>query len=336
VAPFNYPINEFLTTIVPALLMGNVVVAKTPRFGMLANQALLDAFARSFPPGAVAVLPGEGRSVLPPIMATGKIDMLAFIGSERAANAILAAHPSPSSLHKVLGLGSKNPAVVLPGADLEKTASAVVKGALGFNGQRCTAEKIVYVTRAAAGAFADLVAKKAAALKVGMPWEDGVAITPLPEDGKLEAMKAYVDDAVAQGARVEGGAAFHSIMAPAVLYPVTEAMRIFHEEQFGPIVPVAPYDSIGQVLAWQKASPFGQQAGVWGPPENARPAVEALGRLVSRVNVNDVCQRGPDTFGFTATDKSGFGTLSLRDALLTFSRPLTIQSPDEAALRAVT
>ncbi|HLL23897.1 MAG TPA: aldehyde dehydrogenase family protein, partial [Kofleriaceae bacterium] len=92
VAPFNYPINEFLTTIIPALLAGNVVIAKTPRFGTLANQALARAFAEAFPPGVVALLPGDGRVVLPAVIshkqndifgnAKGTIDVLAFIGSE--------------------------------------------------------------------------------------------------------------------------------------------------------------------------------------------------------------------------------------------------------------
>jgi glyceraldehyde-3-phosphate dehydrogenase (NADP+) len=345
VAPFNYPVNEFLTTVVPALLMGNVVIAKTPRFGMLANQALLEAFAECFPPGVVAVLPGNGRAVIPPLMSASEkdsegvvsaaIDSLAFIGSEGAANAILKLHPTPTTLHRILGLGSKNPAVVLEGADVPTVVAAVTKGALGFNGQRCTAEKIIFVPRAMGEAFAAALGERVAALKLGMPWVEGVGIVPLPEDNKLAAMRAYVDDACAKGARVVnsgGGEGHYSIMRPAVLYPVDPTMRIFHEEQFGPVVPVVPYDSVEQVIAWQRASPFGQQAGVWGPDEKARPVAMALSRFVARVNLNDVCQRGPDSFGFTATDKSGFGTLSLKEALLSFSRPVLLQSPDAAAL----
>src|SRR5262245_65677185 len=76
VAPFNYPINEFLTTIIPALLAGNVVIAKTPRFGVLANQLLAPAFAECFPRGVVALLPGDGRAVLPALMQAKRIDVL--------------------------------------------------------------------------------------------------------------------------------------------------------------------------------------------------------------------------------------------------------------------
>jgi glyceraldehyde-3-phosphate dehydrogenase (NADP+) len=349
VAPFNYPVNELLTTIVPALLMGNVVIAKTPRFGMLSNLASAEAYASCFPAGVVSLLPGDGRAVIPAVMQAtrkgadgqpvqGAIDMLAFIGSEGAANAILGHHPSPVSLHKVLGLGSKNPAIILQGADLELAASKIVKGSLGFNGQRCTAEKIIFVHRSEADRFVDIFAEKVAALKVGMPWDEGVAITPLPEHDKPMWMAAYIDDALARGAKVVnegGGEAFHTLMRPAVLYPVTDEMRIYHEEQFGPIVPIAVFDELDEVYRWQQRSPFGQQVGIWGPVEKVEPVVRAFRPQVARININDICQRGPDSFGFTATDKSGFGILSLRGALTTFSRPVLIQAIDKSALNHV-
>lgn len=345
VAPFNYPINEFLTTLVPALLMGNVVIAKTPRFGVLANDAMLEAMRDSFPAGAIAVLPGSGREVLPAVMGahvpdvagnpTGVVAALAFIGSEAAANAILRAHPTPISLHKVLGLGAKNAAVVLADADLDAAATAIVKGALGFNGQRCTAEKIVFVQRGRLAALLERVVPRVEALTLGMPWTPGVNVTPLPEPGKLAAMRELLDDAVAHGARIHnahGGRGWFSIMRPAVVAEVTAAMRLYHEEQFGPIVPIAAFDDVDEVVQWQRRSPFGQQAAVWGQPETARGLVRRFTRFVARVNVDDVCQRGPDSFGFSATDKSGFGTLSLREALLAFSRAVLLQARDAEVL----
>lgn len=348
VAPFNYPVNEFLTTVVPALLMGNVVLAKTPRFGVLANMLLLEAFRDCFPKGVVSLLPGDGRVVIPALMGAVEkdvhgnpvavIDVLAFIGSEGAANAILKSHPVPITLSRVLGLGAKNVSVVLPGADEDAASTALVKGALGFNGQRCTAEKLVFVHRSIAQAFVEKLAAKVEALKPGMPWDEGVAATPLPEEPKLAWMREYLDDAVAKGAQVvnaSGGRGTFSLMKPAVVFPVKDGMRLFHEEQFGPLLAVAAFDDVEEVLAWQRRSPYGQQAAVWGPREAAAPLVRAFARFVARVNYNDVCQRGPDSFGFTATDKSGFGTLSLREALLAFSRPVLLQSPEAAALDVV-
>lgn len=347
VAPFNYPINELLTTIVPALLMGNVVIAKTPRFGVLANTELFEAFRDAFPRGTVGILPGAGRSLLPALMGASRTDVagnpegvvqaLAFIGGETAANAILRAHPTPITLHKVLGLGAKNAAIIMADADLPAATAAIVKGALGFNGQRCTAEKLVFVHRTIFDGFVAGLADAVSRLRLGMPWEEGVAITPLPEDHKLESMRALLDDAQALGATIRnegGGRSAFSIQRPAVVAEVREGMRLFHEEQFGPILPVAAFSDPDEVVEWQRRSPFGQQAGVWGKPASARALVRRLTRFVARVNVNDVCQRGPDSFGFSATDKSGFGTLSLLDALRAFSRPVLVQATDEAALDA--
>jgi len=347
VAPFNYPVNEFLTTIIPALLMGNVVIAKTPRFGMLANQLLMSAFADAFPAGVVALLPGDGRVVLPAVIShksndvfgnpKGTIDVLAFIGSEGAANAILAQHPAPSFVHKILGLGAKNAAVVLPGADVEDVATRLVKGALGFNGQRCTAEKIIFVPAGREGdALAAAITSRVAKLPLGMPWDPAAAITPLPEPHKLATMWGLLEDATERGATIlndKGGNGYYSIMRPAVLDRVALGMKIYDEEQFGPIVPIVRYEDLGEVLAWHLRSPYGQQAGIHGPDTPARrELVKLLASFVARININDVCQRGPDTFGFTAADKSGFGTLSIRNALLAFSRSVILQSPDREAV----
>jgi len=347
VAPFNYPINEFLTTIIPALLVGNVVIAKTPRFGVLANIALMDAFAEAFPPGVVALLPGDGRAVLPSVIshksndifgnAKGTIDVFAFIGSEGAANAILKSHPTPSFLHKILGLGAKNAGIVLPGADLDAVAARLVKGSLGFNGQRCTAEKIIFAPAGAEGdQLVAAISERVAKLRLGMPWDPEAMITPLPEPQKLEVMWGLIGDAVAKGARIVndgGGRGYYSIMRPCVLDRVILGMKIYDEEQFGPIVPVVRYETTREVIDWHVRSPYGQQAGIHGPDsEMRRELVDALTSYVARINLDDVCQRGPDTFGFTAADKSGHGTLSIADALRSFSRSVIVQSPERAAI----
>ena len=122
-------------------------------------------------------------------------------------------------------------------------------------------------------------------------------------------------------------------MRPAVLDHVTLGMKIYDEEQFGPIVPIVRYAHISEVIAWHVRSPYGQQVGLHGPGSSAkRELIDALSSYVARINLDDVCQRGPDTFGFTAADKSGHGTLSIKDALRSFSRSVIVQSPDRDTL----
>jgi len=169
-----------------------------------------------------------------------------------------------------------------------------------------------------------------------MPWDPDAAITPLPEPTKLQTMWAMIEDAVSRGAKIvndKGGTGYFSIMRPAVVDRVVSGMRLYHEEQFGPIVPIVRYTSVAEVIDWHIRSPYGQQAGIHGPDSpQRRDLVHALASFVARINLDDVCQRGPDTFGFTAADKSGFGTLSIREALRSFSRSVIVQSPDRGAV----
>ncbi len=337
--PFNYPLNETFTTLLPALVMGNSAVLKLPRVGMLCNMPLLEAFAESFPPGVVNVILGEGSKIVGPIMESGSVDLLAFIGSAKVANILNQKHPRPNRLRSVLGLGAKNAAIVLKDADLALTAKECAAGALTFNGQRCTALKILFVQRPLAEKFLAALCAEIAKFKSGAPFTDGVALTPLAEEGAVERMSAYVADAVERGARVVnpgGGETDRTYFHPAVVYPVRPGMKLYEEEQFGPIVAVAAFDDPNEVLEYLAASPFGQQASLFGTdPAVVGPLVDALVNQVCRVNLNTQCRRGPDTYPFGGRKDSAEGTLSVTDALRVFSiRTLVCakQSPQSSDL----
>ncbi|MBI3039521.1 aldehyde dehydrogenase family protein, partial [bacterium] len=143
--PFNYPLNETFTTLIPALIMGNTVIFKPPKIGVLLHRPLLEAFRDSFPKGVVNTIYGDGQTVIGPLMTSGKIDVLAFIGSCKVADILRKQHPVPHRLRSVLGLGAKNPAIVLSDACIDSAVKECVLGALSYNGQRCTALKIIFV-----------------------------------------------------------------------------------------------------------------------------------------------------------------------------------------------
>ncbi len=330
--PFNYPLNETFTTLIPALIMGNTVVAKLPRFGMLCQAPLLRAFADCFPKGVVNVLNGEGRTVAGPLVETGDVAALAFIGSSRAANILKKQHPKPNRLRCILGLDAKNPAVILPDADVDLAVRECVTGSLSFNGQRCTAIKLIFVQRAVAARFLQCFADAVDALPFGLPWAPGVKLTPLPEVDKAGAMKALVDDALEKGARIvnrNGGIANRTFYYPAVVFPIDARMALYTVEQFGPVVPVAVYDDLREVIDYVVASSYGQQASVFG--RDARvvgPLVDVLANQVCRVNLNAQCQRGPDVYPFAGRKDSAEGTLSVSDALRCFSIRSMVAAPE--------
>ncbi|MBE7172726.1 MAG: NADP-dependent glyceraldehyde-3-phosphate dehydrogenase [Williamsia sp.] len=321
--PFNYPLNETFTTLIPAIIMGNTLLFKPPKHGTLLHYPLLNAFRDCFPKGVVNTIYGRGHSIVPVLMQSGKINVLTLIGSSKVANELKKLHPKVNRLRAILGLDAKNAAIITPSADIKLAVQETVLGALSFNGQRCTALKMIYVHQSIATQFVEKLDEAISKLKYGMPWEEGVSLTPLPEPHKPGYLKECIDDAVANGAKVmngNGGATVESFVYPAVVYPVNERMKLYREEQFGPVIPVAPYEHINEPIQYIIDSPHGQQVSVFSNnTEEVAETIDPLVNQVSRVNINCQCQRGPDVFPFTGRKDSAEGTLSVVDALRSFS-----------------
>ncbi|NVN89393.1 MAG: NADP-dependent glyceraldehyde-3-phosphate dehydrogenase [Desulfuromonadales bacterium] len=337
--PYNFPLYETFTTLIPALVMGNTILLKPPRFGILLFEPLLEAFRDCFPPGVVNTVYGDGEVVLPPLLASGQVDVLGFIGTHRVADALRAIHPRPHRLRCVLGLDAKNPAIILPDADLDLVVSECLSGSLTYNGQRCTALKILFVHRSIAADFLRRMADGISNLKCGMPWEEGVTITPLPEPEKPAYLTELVQDARSLGAEIinsGGGVSSSSFFNPALLYPVSPAMRVYNEEQFGPVIPVVPFDDIREPIDYVVASNYGQQASIFGRSSDLlAQLVDALVNQVCRININSQCQRSPDSFPFNGRKNSAEGTQSVADALRIFSIRIVVAARETDANREI-
>jgi acyl-CoA reductase-like NAD-dependent aldehyde dehydrogenase len=201
-----------------------------------------------------------------------------------------------------LGLEAKNAGIVMPDANLENAVAECVSGTLSFNGQRCTALKILFVHENIVGSFLEQFNAKIDEIKFGLPWDKDVQITPLPEQNKTEYLKGLIDDAVANGAKVvnkNGGTIKNTFMYPAVLYPVNKKMKVFQ---------------------YMMESNYGQQVSIFGNnSDEIAKLIDGLVNQVSRVNINSQCQRGPDIFPFTGRKDSAQSTLSVSDALRAFS-----------------
>lgn len=321
--PYNYPLNETFSTLIPALIMGNTVVFKPAKYGVLLIRPLIEAFRDCFPAGVINIIYGRGRETVGALMESGKIDVFAFIGTNKGANDLKKLHPKSHRLKAILGLDAKNPGIVLPDADIENAVNECIMGSLSFNGQRCTALKILFVHKSIVDVFISKFNEGVKKLKPGMPWEPGVFLTPLPEPGKVEFLNDLVEDAKRNGARVvndNGGEFSETFFYPAVLYPVNRNMKVYAEEQFGPVVPIVPFDEDDEAIQYVLNSNFGQQVSIFGV-ESKRVAnlMDAFVNQVGRINLNTQCQRGPDTFPFNGRKDSAEGTLSVADALRVFS-----------------
>lgn len=323
--PSNYPFNETYATLIPALLMGNSVVMKIPNTGGLAHYLTMEAYVECFPAGVVNFVSGRGRDTMPPCMETGLIDVFAFIGSSKAADSLMKVHPQPHRLKNLLSLDAKNLAIVLPDADIEVAAKECLLGSTSYNGQRCTAIKIIMVHKSIADAFNTKFCSLISGLAGGLPFGKN-SITPLASS-QPEYMNQLVQDAKAKGAKVlneaeSGGHWDRSLFFPAVVYPVTSEMKLWHEEQFGPVVPIAVYENISEPCSWLEKMHFGQQSAIFtSQAASDKPSAE-LSELLDfcaistcRVNLNSQCQRGPDVFPFAGRRSSAMGTLSVEEVI---------------------
>ena len=329
--PYNYPLNETFALLIPAIIMGNTAIFKPAKHGVLLIAPLLNAFKESFPPGVVNIIFGRGREMASPIMKTGKVNVLALIGHSSSAISLQDLHPQKNRLRLVLGLEAKNPAIILDDADLDLAVNECINGSLSFNGQRCTALKIIYVHEKIKDKFLKQFCEKVDDLKLGLPWENSL-LTPLPEPHKPKYINDLIEDAKEKGARVlnkKGGEISNNYIFPAVLYPANEQMRVYKEEQFGPVIPVISFDDIDIPISFMAESNYGQQVSLFGKSEKKLgPLIDSLVNLVCRVNLNSSCQRGPDVYPFTGRKDSAVATLSVHDALRSFSIRTFVASKD--------
>ena len=329
--PYNYPLNETFALLIPAIIMGNTAIFKPAKHGVLLIAPLLEAFKKSFPPGVVNIVFGRGREIATPIMETGKINVLALIGHSSSAISLQDLHPQKNRLRLVLGLEAKNPAIIMDDADLELTVNECLNGSLSYNGQRCTAIKVIYVHEKIKEKFLKKFCDSVDSLKLGLPWENTL-LTPLPEPNKPKYISELIDDATSKGAKIinkNGGKKFKNFVFPAVLYPVSEDMDVYKEEQFGPVIPVISFSDINTPINFMANSNYGQQVSLFGnSEEKLGPIIDSLVNLVCRVNLNSSCQRGPDVYPFTGRKDSAVATLSVHDALRSFSIRTFVASKD--------
>ena len=159
-------------------------------------------------------------------------------------------------------------------------------------------------------------------------------LTPLPEVDKPAYIQNLIDDAKSKGASIlnsKGGKKTHNYIYPSVLYPIDKTMNVYHEEQFGPVIPIITFNDIQKPLDDMAESSYGQQVSVFGRDTKVlAPLIDVLVNLVCRVNLNSSCQRGPDVFPFTGRKDSAFSTLSVRDALRSFSIRTFVAAKDNS------
>lgn len=328
IAPFNYPVNLSVSKIAPALIMGNAVVFKPPTQGAISSLYLTEIFRiAGVPDGGIVTVTGGGSDIGDYLATHKGIDMVTFTGSSQVGRAIA---EKIGMIPILFECGGNNPALVLPDADMEGTATEIVKGAFSYSGQRCTAIKYVLGLEPTISKLLPLVvAKTKETIKVGDPRIAENNLGPVISDAAAEEIEKRILMAKVNGAKIVlGGKREGRYIQPTILEHVTQAMEVLHTETFGPVVSFIKVKSIDEAIKIINESAYGLQASIFTKDEGAGIK---LGQLidVGTVQINSKPQRGPDHFPFLGIKGSGSGVQGIRYTLeaMTRLKPIVLNKP---------
>ena len=312
IAPFNFPLNLVLHKVAPALAVGNSVVLKpapqTPLTSQLLQQLFRDA---GLPEGALDVC----HCPVPLAEAMVRDDrfaMVSFTGSAKVGWHI----KSIAGQKKVaLELGGNGAVIVAEDADLEFAAARCVRGGVVYGGQYCIGVQRILVQRTVQQRFTELLVQKVSACKVGNPMEEGIDVGPVIDEGSAIRIQSWVDEAVAQGARVLcGGTRDKTVVQPTVLTDTRPGMKVEDEEIFGPVLTLNTYDEFDDAVKRCADSRYGLQGGLF--TQDLRRAFRAIEDWeVGGLMVNDVPIYRIDNMPFGGWKASGTGREGTRYAM---------------------
>lgn len=316
IAPFNYPINLSLSKIVPALIMGNVVLFKPPTQGSLVCSEMVKILNEVLPENVLTIATGKGSVIGDYINTHKDIAFINFTGSTQIGKRI----SNQADLKGLMmELGGKDAAIVLKDADLSKASSEIVKGAFSYSGQRCTAIKRVLVDKEVKEELVSKICDLVDKLKVGHPM-DNADITPLIDSKSADFVQSLIDDAIDKNAKVlRGNKRKQNLIYPCILDNVTLDMKVAFEEPFGPVLPIITVANVDEAIEIANMSNYGLQSAIF--TKDITKAFEIAKKLeVGTVHINNKTQRGPDNFPFLGIKDSGIGVQGIRYSILSMTR----------------
>lgn len=289
ITPWNFPILQVITKLIPAMATGCTVVLKPSEYAPLSSVLLAELLHQAeLPPGVFNLVNGDGAGVGQALSSHPQVDMVSFTGSTRAGISVAQlAAPTVKRVHQELGGNSAN--ILLPDVDLEQAVTNGVHAAYRNAGQSCTAPGRMLVPAHLHDQAVPIAAKAAASVVIGDLFEEATTLGPVMNQGQYQRAQELIADAIRAGATVvagglglpEGvGGGYY--VQPTVLANVTEDMRIAREEIFAPVVSLIPYETVEHAVTMANDTPYGLAAYLQGRDR------EELLRIAGELRVGQV------------------------------------------------
>lgn len=324
ITPWNFPMAMPNWMVLPALAAGNTVLFKPSEETPLCGQSFADILGEHLPEGVLTVVHGadeQGKALV-----RSGVDLVAFTGSREVGKEILKA-ASEELTRVILELGGKDPMIVLDDADLKDAAKFAAWNGFRNAGQVCVSTERIYVHKAIAQEFRELLILEAEGMAVGDGMEKGTAIGPMVNQGQRQHVLDQIDEAVEGGAEVVTRNQHHPapFVYPTVLGNVGDDLRISREETFGPVVCVTEVSSDGDAIRKANATPFGLGAVVFGG-DPARCQKVARQLTAGMIGINRGCG-GTTGTPWVGARESGYGFHKGRDGHRQFTQSRVVTAP---------
>ena len=323
VTPWNWPINQILAKVAPAIAAGCTMVLKPSEQAPLSAQLIAEFIDEAgLPAGVFNLVHGNGPSVGHAMSAHPDIEMMSFTGSTRAG--VDVAKTAADTIKRVAQeLGGKSPNLIFADADLSRALGNAIRRCFYNTGQSCNAPTRLLVEASVYERAVELIRPLAEATKVGDPRQPGRHLGPLSSRIQFERVQRYMQIGIDEGARLVAGGPGRPegidrgfFVKPTVFADVHNGMRIAREEIFGPVLSMIPFKDLDDAIAIANDTPYGLAAYLFTSDlDKARSVARRL--RAGSVHINGAGQGYMEPFGGFKQSGNGreCGTYGLLDFL---------------------
>ncbi len=271
ITPWNFPMAIPSWKMMPALICGNTVVIKPATDTPLSVANLVRVcHEEGIPPGVVNMVTGSGAALGDPLINNPAVRVVSFTGSTEVGRKVSEACAADFK-HCSLEMGGKNVQIVMDDADLDLAAHGALWGAFGTTGQRCTATSRIVCHKDVVDKFTAMIIERARSLKVGNGLDESVEMGPCINQGQLDTVLSYIEIGKKDGARlVTGGEKLTGgdydkgfFVQPTIFGEVTQSMRIWREEIFGPVLGIAVCNDLAEAIEMANDTSYGLSASIY-------------------------------------------------------------------------